>query len=237
MNEYEKSVRKAIGNYDKRISDKFIEKALATMSIDDINDAALYNMGLVFKIAPKLVEVTHLPLEDLYSIGFQSLRYAIEIYDPAKGSFSTIATQVIKSKYKQIIYLNNMDKRKANFIAESLNAPRLDKNNDDEGAEKIDFLEDTEVDVEKDAIEGLQKKEVGVGISEILSCLTRKEREIIEGRYGIKGSPITLDELAKKYGLTRERVRQIEGTALTKLRNPKSVSKLLKYNEFDEEKQ
>jgi RNA polymerase primary sigma factor len=64
-------------------------------------------------------------------------------------------------------------------------------------------------------------------ISEVLRSLTPREREVIELRFGLKdGQPRTLDEVARCYGITRERIRQIEARSLLKLRQPKRSSRL-----------
>lgn len=56
-------------------------------------------------------------------------------------------------------------------------------------------------------------------LSQILSILTPRQREVIERRYGLKdGKAITLAELGKNHGITRERVRQIEAGAIKDLR-------------------
>ncbi|HEY8505585.1 MAG TPA: sigma-70 family RNA polymerase sigma factor [Gemmataceae bacterium] len=58
-------------------------------------------------------------------------------------------------------------------------------------------------------------------IAEVLRSLAPREREVIELRFGLKdGQPKTLDEVAKVYGITRERIRQIEARGLLKLRQP-----------------
>ena len=58
-------------------------------------------------------------------------------------------------------------------------------------------------------------------IGEVLRSLTPREREVIELRFGLKdGQPRTLDEVAKAYGITRERIRQIEARSISKLRQP-----------------
>jgi RNA polymerase primary sigma factor len=58
-------------------------------------------------------------------------------------------------------------------------------------------------------------------IAEVLRSLTPREREVIELRFGLRdGQPRTLDEVAKTYGITRERIRQIEARGLIKLRQP-----------------
>ena len=54
----------------------------------------------------------------------------------------------------------------------------------------------------------------------LLDGLTQRERMVIELRFGLRGArPCTLDEIGQKYGLTRERIRQIENMTLDKLRN------------------
>jgi RNA polymerase primary sigma factor len=58
-------------------------------------------------------------------------------------------------------------------------------------------------------------------IAEVLRSLAPREREVIEMRFGLRdGHPRTLDEVAKVYGITRERIRQIEARGLLKLRQP-----------------
>ena len=58
-------------------------------------------------------------------------------------------------------------------------------------------------------------------IAEVLRSLAPREREVIEMRFGLRdGHPRTLDEVAKIYGITRERIRQIEARGLLKLRQP-----------------
>ena len=64
---------------------------------------------------------------------------------------------------------------------------------------------------------------------EMLSKLPDRERDIIMLRFGFyDGKPRTLEEVGKKYGVTRERIRQIEGKALRKLRHPARTKKLEK---------
>ena len=55
-------------------------------------------------------------------------------------------------------------------------------------------------------------------IDSVLATLTRRERTVIELRFGLKGEqPRTLEEVGQKYGVTRERIRQIEAKTLAKL--------------------
>jgi RNA polymerase primary sigma factor len=64
-------------------------------------------------------------------------------------------------------------------------------------------------------------------INEVLRSLAPREREVIELRFGLKdGTPKTLDEVARLYGITRERIRQIEARGLLKLRQPTRSARL-----------
>ena len=69
-------------------------------------------------------------------------------------------------------------------------------------------------------------------IAEVLRSLTPREREVIEMRFGLKdGQPRTLDEVARCYGITRERIRQIEARSLLKLRQPTRSKRLAGFTE------
>mgnify|MGYP003632071941 CR=1 FL=1 len=60
-----------------------------------------------------------------------------------------------------------------------------------------------------------------VALRELLYTLSDREREVLELRFGLVGDrPLTLDEVGRHFSLTRERIRQIEAKALTKLRHP-----------------
>jgi RNA polymerase primary sigma factor len=69
-------------------------------------------------------------------------------------------------------------------------------------------------------------------ITEVLRSLAQREREVIELRFGLRdGQPRTLDEVAKVYGITRERIRQIEARGLLKLRQPLRSQRLAEFAE------
>jgi RNA polymerase primary sigma factor len=69
-------------------------------------------------------------------------------------------------------------------------------------------------------------------ISEVLRSLTPREREVIELRFGLRdGHPRTLEEVARAYGITRERIRQIEARGLLKLRQPLRSQRLAEFAE------
>jgi RNA polymerase primary sigma factor len=64
-------------------------------------------------------------------------------------------------------------------------------------------------------------------LDEVLRCLAPRDREVIELRFGLKdGRPRSLDEIAQRFGITRERIRQIETRGLNKLRQPERSARL-----------
>ena len=67
-------------------------------------------------------------------------------------------------------------------------------------------------------------------INEVLATLTPREARILRLRFGLDGTrPYTLEEVGLKFGLTRERIRQIEGKALRQLRHPHKARQLKEY--------
>jgi len=81
-------------------------------------------------------------------------------------------------------------------------------------------------DPEKVAISGKLQQE----IEEVLSTLTERESQVIKYRFGLRGErPHSLKEIGAKYNLTKERIRQIEKKALSRLRHPSRRYKLESY--------
>jgi RNA polymerase primary sigma factor len=71
--------------------------------------------------------------------------------------------------------------------------------------------------------------------NEFLDCLSQRERHILELRYGLSdGRSRTLQEIGNVFGVTRERIRQIERRALRKLRHPARVKQLRKSSKRSE---
>lgn len=79
-----------------------------------------------------------------------------------------------------------------------------------------DFIEDHEAIAPDDAADSILLREQ---IEELLTGLTERERQVLELRFGLKdGKTRTLEEVGKYFDVTRERIRQIEGKALSKLK-------------------
>jgi RNA polymerase primary sigma factor len=67
-------------------------------------------------------------------------------------------------------------------------------------------------------------------IEEVLSTLAPREARVLRMRFGLDdGNVYTLEEVGQKFGLTRERIRQIEGKALRRLRHPRRARQLKDY--------
>jgi RNA polymerase primary sigma factor len=86
-----------------------------------------------------------------------------------------------------------------------------------------DFLDDAAPSPGQDVDQHLLQER----IADVLRCLSERDREVIELRFGLRdGQPRSLDEIAQRFGITRERVRQIEARGLLKLREPERRSQL-----------
>jgi len=98
---------------------------------------------------------------------------------------------------------------------------------EDEDSELGNFVEDdTTPTPTQDAYQNL----LGEKIDEMLSTLSPREARILKLRFGlINGCSYTLEEVGRKFGLTRERIRQIEGKALRRLRHPSRSRQLRDY--------
>jgi RNA polymerase sigma factor (sigma-70 family) len=95
----------------------------------------------------------------------------------------------------------------------------------DDGATLADFVENDLTQALEDQVDSsLLENE----IRRALSGLTARESRIVELRYGLRdGQPLTLQDVAERFGLTRERIRQIEKEALAKLRQPHHANRLI----------
>src|SRR5215207_4461055 len=100
---------------------------------------------------------------------------------------------------------------------------------DDEDAQLGDFIEDSDAADAQDAVEfGFMREQLDA----VLDTLESRERQVLRMRYGLDdGQPRTLDEIGKAFGLSRERIRQIERDTMAKLRHPSRSGALRDYVE------
>jgi RNA polymerase primary sigma factor len=98
---------------------------------------------------------------------------------------------------------------------------------EEEDISLADFIEDSHTPTPGDAATDKLLREQ---IDDILSSLSPREDMVLQLRFGLKdGQPHTLEEVGRKFGVTRERIRQIEAGALRKLRHPRRIRRLKGY--------
>jgi RNA polymerase primary sigma factor len=98
---------------------------------------------------------------------------------------------------------------------------------EDENSRLGDFIEDQEVHSPVDAASNLVLREQ---LERVLATLSEREREVLRLRFGlVEGYARTLEEVGQMFGVTRERIRQIEAKAIKKLRNPARMRRLRDY--------
>ncbi|MBQ7628548.1 MAG: RNA polymerase sigma factor RpoD [Clostridiales bacterium] len=98
---------------------------------------------------------------------------------------------------------------------------------EEEDSHLVDFISNDELAApEEEVARNLLKED----LIKALGTLTERERKVIELRFGLKdGVPMTLEQVGKKLGVTRERIRQIEAKAIRKLSRASSSKKLEGY--------
>ncbi len=98
---------------------------------------------------------------------------------------------------------------------------------DEDGYVLGDFVEDTSSEFPE---RNMMRDSLKDDLEEILMELGEREADVIKMRFGFEdGRPRTLEEVGKEFGVTRERIRQIEAKAIKKLRNPKRQEMLEEY--------
>ena len=100
---------------------------------------------------------------------------------------------------------------------------------EEEASQLGDFIEDSMAVAPPDAASDSMLREQ---LEQVLDGLADRERKVIKFRFGLEdGHPRTLEEVGREFGVTRERIRQIESKTLAKLRHPSRSSKLKDFME------
>ena len=178
------------------------------------------NMRLVVKIANDYKRY-RMDFEDIVSSGTIGLLKAIEMFDPEKGAFPQYASAWI-NKYIRMaldsyrgIHTKRYDRmtpeERSSLVMESLNEKVGDGDTEFAGSLASDEMSPSEAVEKASSIDALRDA--------IDNALDSREQFVVRARYGLDGNGVlTLREIAEKLGMTHERVREIEGSALTKLR-------------------
>jgi RNA polymerase sigma factor (sigma-70 family) len=159
------------------------------------------NLRLVVSIAKKHVKPSGNFFE-MVSDGNISLIRAIEKFDFSRGfKFSTYATWAIMKNYARSIPAENVQLDRYRTGSEEFFMASADNRSDEFEQEMINVRQNE-------------------AINRILNRLDERERSIIMLRFGLNqdGEPQTLEELGGRFGVTKERIRQLESRALGKLR-------------------
>lgn len=178
------------------------------------------NMRLVLKIANDYKRY-RMDFEDIVSNGTIGLLKAIEMFDPEKGAFPQYASAYINKFIRmgfdqcRAIHTKRYDRMKqeerSSLVVESLN--------EKVGDGDTEFADSLEADCPTPCERVALDDSVRAMLEAMDRVLDSREKFIVRTRYGLDGSGVlTLREIAEKLGMTHERVRQIEVSALAKLR-------------------
>lgn len=184
--------------------EKYYDEAVATK-----NQIIRANLRLVVSIAKRHVA----PQENFFELvsdGNMSLIRAVEKFDFARGNkFSTYASWAIMKNYARTIPDEHRQRDRFRTSTDELFGATQDQRSDQYEQESAQM-----------------RREAQVG--RILERLDEREQAIIISRFGLQHSqePQTLKEVGEKLGVTKERIRQIEARALTKLRKAAEEEKL-----------
>ena len=144
-----------------------------------------------------------------------------------------VATHGIEPSPEQISGLVNISPEKiVQFLQISMETISLDKPTNDNSEGSIgDFIQDEN---SEKVIETLNAADTSRMIGNVLKTLDSREERVLRMRFGIgTKNEYTLEEIGQEFNVTRERIRQIESKALTKLRHPSRIRELAKaFEEF-----
>ena len=178
------------------------------------------NMKLVLKISNDYRDYG-MEFEDVVSNGVIGLLKAIDNFDPEKGGFSACASiyinKFIRMGFDQCRAIHT--KRYDRMTSEERSVSVTESLNEKIGDGDTEFADSLASD-EVSPSEAVEKASSIDAVRDAIdNALDSREQFVVRARYGLDGNGVlTLREIAEKLGMTHERVRQIEVSALTKLR-------------------
>lgn len=197
---------KAVDKYDYEMGYKF--STYATWWIRQAISRALADQSRMIRLPVHMYE-------KVSKVKRMQKELAVELGREAKASEIANRLEMKKSEVDEIIMYA--------YDVKSLSTPVGDEDDSELG----DFIEDTAFkSPEEQAISTMLRAD----LDEVLATLNPKEEEILRLRFGLDDNiQMTLEEVGKRFGVTRERIRQIESKALRKLKNPARAAKLIDY--------
>lgn len=174
------------------------------------NDLVVNNMGFVHWVAKKYMK--YLEYDELISAGYWGLVQAAQRYNERKGRFTTYAYWWVRKEMLEAIR-NMSPVYIPSHRAADLRPTQLVFDADDIWWSRL-------TDQGHLAVAVLEMLDEQRQLHDSLDCLDDRQKEVIKWRFGLEGrEPETLEEVGRRFDLSRERIRQIEGQALGKLRD------------------
>jgi RNA polymerase primary sigma factor len=189
------------------------------------------NLRFVVMIARQYLH-RGLPLEDLINEGNIGLMRAAERYDPERGiRFISYAVWWVRQSMTRAIQTGGRMIRQPDAREGServmLDTVSLEGTGEEDSSSLLSRLEDTSV---RSPEESLTDNALRRGIDSALHGLSSREARILSDRFGLEDrSPLSLEEMGRRYSLSRERIRQIEKKAIAKLRRAGTMQDLRAY--------
>ena len=209
----------AAESYNPAYGNRF--KAYATRTIHQ----------MIYRAIPDKTRIIHLPghmIETISELLRVSHRLAQEYGREPTAKEISQRMGLPLERIREIVTVEQLPVSLESHIDENEDNLLDEEGNRSFGKSIIDMIDKNALSMTDAVAEKFLKEQ----IEEVLDTLTFRERRVIELRFGlVDGRKLTLEEVGKEFGVTRERIRQIEDKALRRLRHPSRSRKLKDYLE------